>query len=146
MDAVVAIGPGGDGHGARDPLAMMSVQDVTDTAASTPPQTWLLADVRDFRQSQRDFPRLRVEVLDQDEAATTVCGYPARSYVTKDHRPDPSRVIFNVEALVPVSGRVYKTQVSIGPYDTADPALRDDFVTILTGLRVTTPAAPAPQP
>ncbi|MGJ6125321.1 hypothetical protein QN239_22380 [Mycolicibacterium sp. Y3] len=128
------------GESAPTPTVVASVFDITATRGASAPQDYLATEIKDYADAIAAGGGSRLDA----QSATTLCGYPARSYVT--HRPPgPLQprpgVTFDIRAVVPAEGRSYEVQVGLSPHDSTAAVLRTDFATILAGIRVITRGA-----
>jgi hypothetical protein len=135
--AVAVVGPA-PSDDSRVPTFVASVFDVTSTRGPEGAEADLVNEVNDVASALASGG---TQVRDQ--LATTLCGYPARSYISVDpgtpQNPAPGRV-YNIRSVVAVNGRAYEVQIAYSPHESANAQLQGDFATMLNGSQVITNA------
>lgn len=132
---VVAVVGSVDTAPESSPTFVAAVFDVTRTRGMSSSDAFLSSEINDLADAFAAGGGAQIH----DQTTTTLCHYAARSYnTTKPETPESPHpaAVFNVRALVPAAGRTYEVQVSYSPYDSPNEALRNDFATILGGMKI----------
>jgi hypothetical protein len=119
--AVVVVGPAPSDDG-RIPTFAALVFDVASNRGSQGAEADLVNEVNDVADA---LASRGTQVRDQ--LATTLCDYPARSYVSVDadtpEHPSPA-VAYNIRSVVVVNDQPYEVQIAYSHYESANAELR----------------------